>query len=60
MLCLSRRKIPEINLHVNTIENALISREEEVTNEFDYLDEIDQELPNDFGYGKSFKDISIW
>ena len=32
MLCLSRRKFPEINLHVNIIENALRFLEEEVTN----------------------------
>ena len=58
MLCLSRRKFPEINLHVNTIENALRFREEEVIIEFDYLDEIDEELANDFGDFKSYRDRS--
>ena len=55
MLCLARRKFPEIELYVNTIEKSFSFLEEEVVYEFDYIDEIDEELPNDFRDSSSYK-----
>ena len=55
MLCLSRRIFPETDFYVNTIEMALNFRDEEVIYEFDYLDDIEEELPNNYGDSNSYK-----
>ena len=50
----ARRKFPEIEFYMNTIEKSFLFLGEEVIYEFDYIDEIDEELPNDFGVSSSY------